>query len=315
MNSLIIVGAGITGLSVAEYLKTQIPDLAIIEKSKSVGGRMATRRDSLATYDHGAQFYKHSTERPFPWHNRWLQSNKTQPWFTEQKFQGYCGINGMTALAKDLAIEKKIHFDQKVVRIHQNINHLRLETETGELFDTQFVVLTSPLPQSLEILKNSKISFPEALVQISFAKALVGLFEIDEISKTLFNEHFKKPTSSCIYSISNNQLKNICQNLCLTVVMDEEFSEIFFAEDDFISLEKIKLELFKVYGKEFKFTKSQLKKWRFSHPRDCFADPYFEIDSDRRVILAGDAFGGPSLYGAVKSAQAVAKMNFFLSST
>ena len=310
MDTLIIIGAGMTGLTIAELLKSPISEISIIEKSKSVGGRLATRRDGFATYDHGAQFYKQSDDHPFLWHQRWQHRGITHLWFSEAKFQGFSGTPGMTTLAKDLARDKKIYFDQKIVQIHQKSDHLQLESETGDFFKTKNVVLTSPLPQSLEILKNSGLSFPESLTEISYAKALVGLFEIEDSSKNLFNETFKKPLSSSIYSVANNQLKGISQSLCLTVAMNEDFSEKYFLENDLFTLEKIKLELFENYGKEFKIIKNQLKKWRFSHPKNCFPQPYFQIETDSRVILAGDAFGGPSLYGAVKSGQAVATLNF-----
>lgn len=310
MNSLTIVGAGITGLTIAEYLKSQFVDLVVLEKSKSVGGRLATRRDGLATYDHGAQFYKHSEAHPFPWHQRWQARHVTQNWFSEEKFQGFSGRQGMTGLAKDLAFEKKIHFNQKIVQIHQNGDLIRAETESGQFFDSKYIVLTSPLPQSLEILKNSKMTFPEALSEISYAKALVGLFEIEEVRPSLFVEAFKKPVSSSIYSIANNQMKRISQSLCLSVVMNEEFSETNFMENDLAVLVLIKSELHKIYGKEFKVLKGQLKKWRYSHPKSCFPRPYLLADSNPHVILAGDAFGGPSLYGAVKSGQAVAQLSF-----
>jgi renalase len=54
---LAIIGAGVAGLAAARALRQQRPDLAITiyEKSRSLGGRVATNRRDGFIFDHGAQ--------------------------------------------------------------------------------------------------------------------------------------------------------------------------------------------------------------------------------------------------------------------
>jgi predicted NAD/FAD-dependent oxidoreductase len=58
----VIVGAGAAGLvlgrALHEMVATRGGVFIILEKSRGVGGRMATRRDGQVIYDHGAQFLK-----------------------------------------------------------------------------------------------------------------------------------------------------------------------------------------------------------------------------------------------------------------
>jgi hypothetical protein len=61
MNKLtaevIIVGAGISGLMAAQVLQNNGVHVCVMDKSTSVGGRLATRRIGTGVADHGAQFF------------------------------------------------------------------------------------------------------------------------------------------------------------------------------------------------------------------------------------------------------------------
>jgi len=52
-----ILGAGIAGLAAAGELLRAGRRVVLLEKSRGVGGRMATRRIDAAVFDHGAQFF------------------------------------------------------------------------------------------------------------------------------------------------------------------------------------------------------------------------------------------------------------------
>jgi len=55
MSRIAVVGAGIAGLACARKLIDAGHAVRVFEKSRGVGGRMATRRTPQGTYDHGAQ--------------------------------------------------------------------------------------------------------------------------------------------------------------------------------------------------------------------------------------------------------------------
>ena len=60
MKRLAIIGAGAAGLAAAQRLRTTRPDIDIVvlEKSRGVGGRAATRTHGEFVFDHGAQYVK-----------------------------------------------------------------------------------------------------------------------------------------------------------------------------------------------------------------------------------------------------------------
>jgi renalase len=65
---VIVVGAGLAGLAAARDLSNAGRSVLVIEKSRGVGGRAATKRldlkpDGIARADHGAQFFTTRSER------------------------------------------------------------------------------------------------------------------------------------------------------------------------------------------------------------------------------------------------------------
>ncbi len=295
-----IIGAGLTGLTLARMLTDVGIESVLIEKGKSVGGRMATRRDSDCTYDHGAQYFSESLGEKFFWQDRWQEQKVSRPWFSRESKSYLCGAKGMTSLAKNLATDLNILFGEKVVSIKGSSNDFEVLCESGKLITAGSVVLTSPLPQSLDIFRASKIIFPESLENILYAKALVGLFHFEGEN---LDSDYVNPASH-IFSVANNYGKGISAQPALTVVMNAEFSDSHFEHSDESSLQLIQLELKKNWTKAIVIKSQQLKKWRYSHPTSVFTEKYFSV-LDKKIILAGDAFGGASLNGAVRSARAV----------
>tara|TARA_B100001027_G_C16249111_1_gene323517 strand:+ start:295 stop:1278 length:984 start_codon:yes stop_codon:yes gene_type:complete len=57
MKNVAVIGAGITGATLANLLKKKVT-ITIFEKSRGVGGRMATRRADPFQFNHGAQYFK-----------------------------------------------------------------------------------------------------------------------------------------------------------------------------------------------------------------------------------------------------------------
>ncbi len=318
----LIVGAGISGLALAQRLLSAGHKTLIAEKSKGVGGRIATRRDGAATYDHGAQFYKVAHQVDWDLDKHWSQLNLSHTWFEDEKSKFKCAAGGLTRLAKDLAkdLEKNlarncnILFQEKVVAVDETsiatsrAEMLAITCESGNKYFAKKIYFTSPLPQTLDVLRTSKIQYPKDLELIEYASALVGLFEVSSPSEIIENLGYDQNVSPEIFSISNQLAKKTSSVLAFTVVMQPDWSAKHFDGPEESTLSDIQ-SLFSLqlnsYGTSFEFKKQQLKKWRFSHPTSVYSAPHVEVGLSKNVVLLGDAFGGPSILGAVRSAESI----------
>lgn len=57
MSRVAVIGAGIAGISCARVLRDAGHAVRVFDKSRGIGGRMATRRGESSSYDHGAQYF------------------------------------------------------------------------------------------------------------------------------------------------------------------------------------------------------------------------------------------------------------------
>lgn len=296
----LIVGAGAAGLTLARILSQNSKSVLVLEKSRGLGGRMATRWTDSAKFDHGAQFVK----TPGEFHSAWkdfFTPNNTKLWFKKEISDHYAFQDGMTSWAKWAARDLDVQLNQKVSRLTKQQDQFLVEVDNGLGYFAKNVYLSAPLPQSLDLLKISSLDFPEDLESINYAKALVALIELKE--PTMMDFDFKENISTDIYSAANQSSKGISPNPAVTVVMTPEYSEKNYNRTDEQNLkEMLSLICQSLNWADSFITSAQLKKWRYSHPINQYSKPYCEILSSPRLIVFGDAFGGGSLNGAVRSA-------------
>ncbi|MCB9160251.1 MAG: NAD(P)-binding protein [Caldilineaceae bacterium] len=113
---LLIIGAGLTGLMLATALVEQGDPrrILLVDKGRSVGGRLATRRMGGGRADHGAQFFTVRDKHFEHYVNKWLAAELVFPWSVgwsngstdatpNDGHPRYAVRGGMNALAKHLA--------------------------------------------------------------------------------------------------------------------------------------------------------------------------------------------------------------------
>lgn len=316
----VVVGAGLCGLSIAHALSAAHAltttrglenRVTVLEKSRGVGGRIATRRTGEGKFDHGAQFYslKPSIEHL---HRRWFDAGLVKPWPDLPPPPRFAAPGGMTGLAKHLAKDVDVQLEKKVLEIRRDRSRWQINIENSEPLTASVLILTCPLPQSLEILKTSGIPFDSKLEDIKYAKALVALFDgvkrtaahstNDMLADAFSRSGYCENPAEAIFSISDQNRKGLTADAAWTVVMQPMFSDENFDRPEAEALAEIVKQIEKI-DSNFLCSSAQLKKWRYSHPLGTYSDLFSQPQPD--LFIAGDAFGGPSLNGAAKSAAAV----------
>lgn len=163
-----VVGAGLAGLSFAHFLHHQA-DLTLFEKSRGVGGRLATRRSGGFEFDHGAQFITSRSEilqaliddedfsdTVSPWSPKVITLALGEKPFKRDWFEPhYVGNPGMTALPKRLAQNVDIRLETRVADMSKTASGWQLLSESGaDLGKFDWVVAAMPAPQTHSLFQN-----------------------------------------------------------------------------------------------------------------------------------------------------------------
>jgi renalase len=141
--SIAVVGAGIAGLSAARALKTAGHEVAVFEKSRGPGGRVATREmpgiemprglaGAALAFDHGAQYFTVRDDRFSMIVAEWQRDRVVAKWTgrvvtfddegwedVEEGTDRYVGTPGMSAIAAAMAEGLDVTFGQRIESLQQ----------------------------------------------------------------------------------------------------------------------------------------------------------------------------------------------------
>ena len=155
-KSISIIGCGISGIFAALHLKNRgLKNIRLFDKSRGVGGRLATRRSSEGKFDHGAQYLKLDDIYDLPEIKSLIKNNILK----ETKVPNvYIGDDGMTSIPKFLSKDLSVSKEFKLIRINENKDKISLIFENGEEIISDSIIFSSPIKQSIEILDRSSVN-------------------------------------------------------------------------------------------------------------------------------------------------------------
>ena len=96
-----VIGAGMAGLACARALHGAGADVTVFDKSRRVGGRLATRRVDGLTFDHGAQYATSRSPAFAVEMQAMAAAGDAAPWPAAGDGR-WCGVPGMSALARHM---------------------------------------------------------------------------------------------------------------------------------------------------------------------------------------------------------------------
>ena len=168
---VVIVGAGICGLVAGRRLADSDVDVVLVDKGRSVGGRLATRRIGEATVDHGAQFFTVRTpafqRQVDDWVDRGLATVWSHGFTTSDGHPRYVATSGMNSLAKDLATGLDVRCSTMAFGIRPGSDAVapwQVVIDDGTVHDADAVIVTTPLPQAFALLADSGIDLRRVAV-------------------------------------------------------------------------------------------------------------------------------------------------------
>lgn len=149
-----IIGAGLSGLSAARELVAAGHDVVVVEKSRGVGGRLATRRVAGTVVDHGAPVIDAADGTDL----RALIDGLPSEDVVQLSGGGMAYRSGATRLAKLMADGLDVVLGVRIAALRQTRAGFELGGEQGNTHGVvDAVVVSAPAPQAADLLAQSPV--------------------------------------------------------------------------------------------------------------------------------------------------------------
>ena len=310
MSTVIVVGAGLAGLMAGRELVEAGHEVLLLDKGRSPGGRLATRRIGRATLDHGAQFFTVRSPVFGAYVERWASTGLVREWcrgFAEDDgHPRYAVTGGMNALAKHLAAGLDVRCSTLVFAIRPGeATAWSVGLDDGTAIAADAIVLTCPLPQSFSLLITAGVELPPDLRLTDYDRTLALLAVLDRPAAIPAPGGVQDADETFSF-IGDNEAKGVSAVPAVTFHARPDWSlERWDRPPDEVHAELI--ERARPWLGGAAVVESQLKRWRFATPKQVWPDPCWRApDSPGPLVLAGDAFAGPRIEGAALSGLAAA---------
>jgi renalase len=284
----------------------------VLDKGRSVGGRLATRRIGDAVLDHGAQFFTVRGDELSTQVDDWVGRGLVHVWCHGFSADGdgyprYVGSAGMNSLAKDLSAGLDCRPGHLVFTLRRQEEGRDVVIDDGSAIAVDAVVLTAPVAQSWALLAQSELDVPDELFRREYHRTIGLLTVLDRPSAVPDPGGVQldpADPAAPFGFVGDNQAKGISPVPAVTFHATQPWS-LDHWDDDTDALRSSLLARAAPFLGDATILEAQVKKWRFAGPREPWPDPCW-VDEEHRVVLAGDLFAGPKVEGAFDSGVAAA---------
>ena len=318
---IIIVGAGISGLSCARELEQNGVHVHVIEENESAGGRCKTTNTDFGTFDYGTQYFTARTEEfkamvaQLGVKNSVAKLNCTIKRMAENgslidlpKESRYVGVPSMGGMADVLASGLSITYSTRVTSLAYSKGQwdiAMIKENQESVLRADILVLAIPIDQILRFNVSSKFEVmagefrmsPSWAVMLAFNEILTPSF-----SALMLRESVGKPLSWMMKETAKN-----CRDGSERWVLH---AGPVWTRNNMLTNSN---EVVEVLYKQFReitgatsFSFSDAKLWRYAAGGRS-NDFGFFLDSEKSVMGCGDWANGGRIEGAWLSGKAAAE--------
>jgi predicted NAD/FAD-dependent oxidoreductase len=295
------------GLTAAGALRQAGIAPVLLDKSRAVGGRMATRTIGEARFDQGAQHFGIRSEKFADLARPWLEAGIIREWYRTADLEPrYAGVGGMRRLPEYLARSLDVRTGTTVDRIELLDRTVVTIDQNGGRVEASAVIITPPLPQTLALLERSLIPMAvdmrDSLEAIDYHACLTSMLQLDGPGG-LPDGHLSAVDASIAWMADNAQ-KGTSGLPAVTV-----HSTARFAADHLEASAEAWVALLIAAAQphlQGEIVGSTGHRWRYAEPATTLDQDCVRLDTPVPLVLAGEVFAGAKIEGAALSGLAAA---------
>ncbi len=341
-----VIGAGMAGLTCARQLQQAGDRVVILEKSRGVGGRLATRRLHETLADHGTCYLTPKGQAFRALLERLIEAGVVQSWIetvhalspdgtlsespVTERYPRYVAPAGMTAIAKSLATDLDMRFShlvQSLTLVDNAYWKLAIQrtnpdqTKATETMTANAIVVAIPAPQAAVLLQT----LPSDVLSETFLKQVQGVAFIpclsvmagytpdrqqDWVSQyaDVRSLTFVRDGNLSWLGLDSSKRSSSPQPV-FVVQSTPAFAEQYL---DAIDLQSAGYQLLKRSAEKLtpwlaKPDWLQVHRWRYAFAKTPLPTPYLAATTPAPLLCAGDWCGGSKVEHAFLSGLAVAE--------
>ncbi|MEL6206406.1 MAG: NAD(P)-binding protein [Pseudomonadota bacterium] len=296
-QTIAIIGAGMAGAALAARLRANGRAPTVFDKSRGLGGRMATRRAGAFAFDHGAPAFDPAHTGPgfAEASARWVADGKAAPWEGE----GLVGLPAMSAPARALFEGTTIVTAAEIREAKRADTGWTLHTDAAQHGPFTTLLVAIPAPQARRILPDA----PPGLASATYDPGWTLMLGFDApTGREAARTDLPGPALSvCL----NSGSKPGRPGECFVLHARAEWSRAHLELDRDDACNRLMAEAAPLFPTGLSPAYATAHRWRFARVAEPLGQPCL-WDPDRQLGFAGDWCLGPNVSHAFDSGTALA---------
>lgn len=313
---VVIIGAGLSGLVAANELQAAGVEVAVVDKGRVPGGRLATRRIGTATLDHGAQFFTVRGDALADLVEAGTAAGVVYEWCRgfgdpPDGYPRYAANGGMQRLAEWLTegVDVRTGVEVTALRVLERGWQVALGDGDGEI-GAGILVVSPPVPETLALLDAGGVVLPDdvdgRLRSIDYHRtlAVMALLDADPAIPPPGAIQFEEGPFGFV---ADNGAKGVSAVPGVTLHASHAVSADRWSDDPDEVLADL-LDAARPWLGDARVLEAELRHWRHAGPVRTDPDPVVTaVVGGAPIVFCGDAFAGPKVEGAFNSGRAAAR--------
>ena len=311
---ILVVGAGIAGLRAARTLQAAGKTVVVLEKSRGLGGRAATKRLHGTHADHGAQYFTARDPRLQTQVDEWVGAGVLRVWTRgfhkltpdgleapAEGYPRYAFPDGMNTFGKLLGDGLDVRREALVTGLAKIATGWNVTLSDGTAYTAETLILNTPAPQALilgqDVFGNDTKA---ALSRVEFAPCLALMAGFAQTEPEWSGIEAKDGPVSWLANNSSKRSNAGTAETTLVLHGSPSFSEAHLETPETALPEMLAV------AASLGFTEplwTQIQRWRYSKVTQPYDGPYLKEDD---LYLCGDWCGGAKVEAAYLSGLEVA---------